>query len=73
MFHGEIHQGFGIGRTCSVCRIKRRVFAEFFFESFSLFVQEIAKDNSGTFLNDTSDDARSYSSGTASNDSNLIL
>jgi hypothetical protein len=57
MFHGKIHERFGIRRTCSVCPVKRRIFAEFFFEAFPFFVLEIAKDNSGAFLNETPDDA----------------
>jgi hypothetical protein len=36
-------------------------------------MQDIAEDNSGTFFNETPDDACSYSSGTAGNDSNLIF
>ena len=71
--HGEIHERFGISGTCSVCPIERHAFAEFFFETFPFFMQQIAKNNSGSFLNETPDDACSYSSGTAGNDSNLIF
>ena len=54
-------------------RKKRHVLAKFFFESFPFFVQEIAKNDFCTFFNETSDDAFSYSSGTAGNDSDLIF
>jgi hypothetical protein len=49
------------------------VFAEFFFEVFPFLVQEIAKDDPGTLLDETSDDARSYPSGAACNDRHLIF
>ena len=45
--------------------------AKFSFERLAFISQEIAKNNSGTFLNETSDDACSYSSGAAGNDSDL--
>jgi hypothetical protein len=72
-FHSEIHKRFGVGRTRSVCPVKRYVFAEFFFEGFPLFVQEIAKDDPGTLSNETPDDTCSYSSGAACNDRHLIF
>jgi hypothetical protein len=73
MFHGEFHERLGVGGTCSVCPIKRRVFAEFFLESFPFFIQEIAKNYSGAFFNEAPDDACSYSPGTTGYDSNLIF
>jgi hypothetical protein len=72
-FYREIHKRFGVRLTCRVCPVKRHVFAEFLFESFSFFVQEITKDNSSAFLNETPDNACSDSSGAAGNDSNLIV
>jgi hypothetical protein len=51
-----------------VCPVKRYVFAEFFFEGFPFFVQEIAKDNPGTLLDEARDDTCSYPSGAARND-----
>jgi hypothetical protein len=72
-FYREIHKRFGIRLTCRVCPVKRHVFAEFLFESFSFFVQEITKDNSSAFLNETPDNACSDSSGAAGNDSNLVV
>jgi hypothetical protein len=53
--HCEIHERFCISGTCSVCPIERHAFAEFFFENLSLFMQQIAKNNSGSFLNETPD------------------
>jgi hypothetical protein len=42
-------------------------------EGLTFLGQEIAKTNSGTFFDETSDDSFSGSSGAAGNDSNLIL
>jgi hypothetical protein len=72
-FHSKIDKRFGVGRTRSVCPVKRYVFAEFFFETFPFFVQEIAKDDPGALLNEAPDDARSYPSGAACNDRDLIF
>jgi len=71
--HREFHQRFGVGRTRRVCPVKRYVFAEFFFETFPFFVQKIAKDDPGTLLDETPDDACSYPSGAACNDRHLIF
>src|SRR5262249_55502400 len=43
------------------------------FESFSFFDQEIAKDNSSAFLNETAGDTCSNSSGTPGYDGNLVF
>jgi hypothetical protein len=72
-FHREFHQRFTVGRTRSVCPVKRYVFAEFFFEAFPFFVQEIAKDDPGTLLDETPDDSCSYPSGATCNDRHSIF
>ena len=71
--HGEIHKRFGVGRTCRVCSVKRQVSAKLLFEGFAFFMQQIAEDYPGAFLDETSDNACAYSSGAAGNNRNLIV
>ena len=69
-FHDEIHQRFGLGRTCCVCPVKRHIWAQFFFESSPFFMRATTENHLGAFLNKTSDDAFPYTPGAAGNDSN---
>src|ERR1700740_1742736 len=73
MFHGEIHERFGLSRTRSVCAVKRHLLAEFLFECFSFFFRATAEYYVSAFLNKAPDDACSDPSGSACNNSDLIF
>jgi hypothetical protein len=70
-FHGEIQKSLDVGRTRNVRSAKRHVLTQFFFEGFAFFIQQIAKNDSSAFLNETPDDACPYSSGATGNNSDF--
>jgi hypothetical protein len=53
--------------------VKRRIWTQFFFESFPFFDRTTTENHFGTFFNETSDDAFADASRTARNDGNSIF